>query len=135
MSQESSAFVNMDAEKKASLRHFLSAAMIFSTTWPKEPVTAQQKAHGDAMYARALAAFDEWFELQDGRVQQVQEPELSGLKPQTQERIREWLADGTFVSRAIGTMQEQERELIAYETKQAQKLALHPTETKGVAKQ
>ena len=53
----------MDAEKKASLRHFLSAAMIFSPSWPKEPVTAEQKAHGDAMYARALTAFDEWFSL------------------------------------------------------------------------
>jgi hypothetical protein len=35
---------------------------------------------------------------------------LSALKPATQESIKSWLADGTFVERSIGTMLEQERE-------------------------
>jgi hypothetical protein len=65
---------SMDTEARASLRHFLSAAMIFPTTWPKEPVTAEKKAHGDAIRARTLDAFDEWFSLQDGRAQQAPEP-------------------------------------------------------------
>jgi len=43
------------------------------------------------------------------------EPDLSALSQKTQEQIRAWLADGTFVDRAIGTMREQERELMAYE--------------------
>lgn len=38
------------------------------------------------------------------------EPDLSGLKPSTQEVIKRWIADGTFIERAIGAMQEQERE-------------------------
>jgi hypothetical protein len=40
----------------------------------------------------------------------VQEPDLSSLKPATQEAIKGWLADGTFVERAIGAMEAQERE-------------------------
>jgi len=42
----------MDAEARASLRHFLSAALIFSK--------------GD-LHSRTLAAFDEWFALADSR--------------------------------------------------------------------
>jgi len=57
------------------------------------------------------------------QAQQAQEPDLSGLQPQTQERIRGWLADGTFVCRAIGTMQEQEREIMAYAADAAPKQA------------
>jgi len=72
------AIVNMDAEAQASLRHFLSAAMIFSPTWPKEPASEQQKAHGDAMHARALAAVDEWFLLHDGRAAPKLEGERTG---------------------------------------------------------
>jgi hypothetical protein len=44
--------VNMDAAARASLRHFLSAALIFG--------------EGDA-HSRTLAAFDEWFSLVDSR--------------------------------------------------------------------
>lgn len=40
----------------------------------------------------------------------VQEPVLSGLRPDTQKTIKGWIADGTFVERAIGALQEQERE-------------------------
>jgi hypothetical protein len=47
--------------------------------------------------------------------QPVREPDLSSLSPKAQDQIREWLADGTFVERAIGTMREQERELSARE--------------------
>jgi hypothetical protein len=41
-----------------------------------------------------------------------QEPDgLSKFKPEHQEQLRQWLADGTFVERALGTMWEQENEL------------------------
>jgi hypothetical protein len=40
----------------------------------------------------------------------VQEPDLSGLKPEMQETIRGWIVDGTFVERALGALHEQERE-------------------------
>ena len=40
----------------------------------------------------------------------VQEPDLLGLKPDTQEAIKGWIADGTFVERAIGVLHEQESE-------------------------
>lgn len=36
--------------------------------------------------------------------------DLSSLKPATQEAIKGWLADGTFTQRAIGALQDQERE-------------------------
>jgi len=39
-----------------------------------------------------------------------QEPDLSGLKPSTQEAIKGWIEDGTFIERAIRAMQEQEVE-------------------------
>ena len=48
----------------------------------------------------------------------VQEPDLSWLKPDSQAEIREWLADGTFVERACGVMQEQEQEIIRLEKAQ-----------------
>jgi len=41
---------------------------------------------------------------------QQREPDLSGLKPSTQEVIKGWIEDGTFIQRAIGAMQEQEAE-------------------------
>ena len=41
---------------------------------------------------------------------QQQEPDFSGLKPSTQEVIKGWIEDGTFIKRAIGAMQEQEAE-------------------------
>lgn len=45
---------NMNAEARASLRHYLSAALMFDK--------------GNA-YDRTLAAFDEWFRLQDSRAE------------------------------------------------------------------
>ena len=48
----------------------------------------------------------------------VQEPDLSWLKPDSQAEIREWLADGAFVERACGVMQEQEQEIIRLEKAQ-----------------
>jgi hypothetical protein len=39
-----------------------------------------------------------------------QEVDLSGLKPATQEVVKGWIEDGTFIKRAIGAMQEQEAE-------------------------
>lgn len=39
-----------------------------------------------------------------------QEVDLSGLKPATQEVVKGWIADGTFIKRAICAMQEQEAE-------------------------
>lgn len=47
--------VNMDAEARASLRHFLSAALIFGASWND----------GRDARTRALEAFDEWFALAD----------------------------------------------------------------------
>jgi len=39
-----------------------------------------------------------------------QEVDLSGLKPTTQEVVKGWIEDGTFIKRAISAMQEQEAE-------------------------
>lgn len=54
--------VNMDAEARASLRHYLSAALIFPTDRPLGDVDTK-----DRIYERTLAAYDEWFELADSR--------------------------------------------------------------------
>jgi hypothetical protein len=45
----------------------------------------------------------------------VSEPDLSSLSDAGKERVRKWIADGTFVERAIGTMLDQERALMKYE--------------------
>lgn len=50
-----------------------------------------------------------------------QEPDLSGLRPATQEAIRGWLKDGTFVETIIRTQLQQERELMRYEAQTAQR--------------
>jgi hypothetical protein len=52
----------------------------------------------------------------------VQESDLSGLKPATQEVIKGWIEDGTFINRAVGAMQKQETEIMRLE-----KLAEQPT--------
>lgn len=52
--------VNMDAEARASLRHYLSAALIF-------PESLSVEDTKDAVYERTLAAFDEWFTFVDSR--------------------------------------------------------------------
>jgi hypothetical protein len=36
-------------------------------------------------------------------------PDLSHLNPKTQKQCEEWIADGTFIERAIGVMLDQER--------------------------
>jgi len=48
--------------------------------------------------------------FKEALAQPQQEPDLSGLKPSTQEVIKGWIEDGTFIERAIGAMQEQEAE-------------------------
>lgn len=49
-----------------------------------------------------------------------QHPDLSHLRPETQEAIRGWIKDGTFFDRAIGAMHDQEQRLMAYEKAQQQ---------------
>ena len=49
-----------------------------------------------------------------------QHPDLSHLRPETQEAIRGWIKDGTFFDRAIGAMHDQEKRLMAYEKAQQQ---------------
>ncbi len=49
-----------------------------------------------------------------------QHPDLSHLRPETQEAFRGWLKDGTFVERAMGVMMDQERQLRAYKKAQQQ---------------
>ena len=44
---------------------------------------------------------------------QAHEDDVSSLSPKGQERARLWLADGTFVSRALGVLRDQEREIVA----------------------
>jgi hypothetical protein len=65
-----------------------------------------------------------WWHGENEQAQPVREPDLSSLSPKAQVRIREWLADGTFVERAIGTMREQERELSARESLTEAQLSL-----------
>lgn len=80
--------VNMDAEARASLRHYLSAAMIF----PSGPMsearvrTPEEKAHGDRMYERVFAAFDEWFSFQGA----ASSPEQAG---QMRDEFNAWVQD------------------------------------------
>lgn len=40
-----------------------------------------------------------------------QEQVLSKCKPENQKKLRQWIADGTFIERALGTIWEQERAL------------------------
>ena len=49
--------------------------------------------------------------LEEALAQPAQGPDLSGLKPATQEAIKGWIADRTVVERAVGVMFEQEREI------------------------
>ena len=51
-------------------------------------------------------------------IDNMQEPDLSGLKPETQKQLRVWLADGSFVERVIGVCLDQERQLMVYEKAQ-----------------
>lgn len=50
----------LSPEMRASLRHFLSAALIFPTDRPLGQTDTK-----DRVYQRTLAAFDEWFALSD----------------------------------------------------------------------
>lgn len=86
-------------EKQISVR-FSSGG--FSTTMSAQMEVINKREALRTALTEALAA------------QPVREPDLSALSPKVQARIREWLADGTFVERAIGTMQEQERELMKH---------------------
>lgn len=65
-------------------------------------------------YARALMMNQEPFDAAINALAEQparqREPDLSGLKPSTQEVIKGWIEDGTFIERAIGAMQEQEAE-------------------------
>ena len=63
--------------------------------------------HSDEARAVLLAALQE--QAREG------EAGLSNLSANAQSRIRKWIADGTFVERAIGVIRDQERELMAYE--------------------
>lgn len=76
-------------------------------TGTREAMNALQNASDDAQEAIEP--------LRTALAQQQQEPDLSAFSQKTQARIRGWLADGTFVGRAIGTIQEQERELMRHE--------------------
>lgn len=46
---------------------------------------------------------------------QAEQPDLSALRPETQKAVRGWIADGTFVQRAIAVIDSQEKELMQYE--------------------
>jgi len=48
------------------------------------------------------------------------EPDLSNLQTTTQEKVRKWIADGTFIERAIGVMTDQEKEIVRLEKEQEQ---------------
>lgn len=50
--------------------------------------------------------------------QPAQEPDLSKLKPENAQQMREWLADGTFAQRAIDTMFELSEEITAFKSAQ-----------------
>jgi hypothetical protein len=60
-----SALGTLSADGRASLRHFLSAALIFPTDRPLGEGDTKDRIH-----ARTLAAFDEWFALVDSNLQQ-----------------------------------------------------------------
>jgi uncharacterized Zn finger protein (UPF0148 family) len=45
--------------------------------------------------------------------QRMQEADLSKLKPENQQQMREWIADGSFVQRAIDTMFDLSQEITA----------------------
>jgi hypothetical protein len=73
-----------------------------------QPVASNEQ-HSNSVASKNQA------EVIDKVAQPVREPDLSALMPKSQSLIRKWLADGTFVERAIGTMREQERELLTRE--------------------
>ena len=55
---------SMNQEARDSLRHYLSAAIVFKGL-NSRPTTPEQAVHGDAIYLRVMAAFDKWFAMGD----------------------------------------------------------------------
>lgn len=86
-------WIHIPTEARASLRHHLSAAMVFpSETLSQAKVNSpEQQAHGDKLHERVMDAIDQWFAFYDAHASE-QEPDATDALTQARDALA--YADG-----------------------------------------